>query len=110
MLMSEHIHKRWTIQLLTGQHDNGLWACPYVCQENGKEPAVEHRNELAGLWDTKEEAEAASLAHAKAWIDARCVISVLATHTRFPTHFTTLFTTTLVCGLARPGDFLWQRN
>ena len=66
--MDEHIHKSWTIDLLPTQHDNGLWACPYICQENGK---TAQRNEPAGLWDTKEEAEAASMAHAKAWIDAQ---------------------------------------
>lgn len=65
--MSERVHKGWTIHLLPTQHDNGLWACPYICKENGREP---HRNVPAGLWDTKEEAEAASLAHATAWIDA----------------------------------------
>jgi hypothetical protein len=69
--MSEHVHKRWTIQLLPAEHDNGLWACPYLCQEGCKEHAMAHRNEPAGLWDTKEEAEAASLAHAQAWIDAQ---------------------------------------
>jgi hypothetical protein len=63
-----HIHKGWAIELFPAQHDNGLWACPYVCHRTGRQPS--HRNEPPGLWDTKEEAEAASLAHAQAWIDA----------------------------------------
>lgn len=69
--MPEHIHKDWTILLMPSQHDNGLWACPYTCQQSDGNEASEHRNVPAGLWDTKEEAEAASLAHAKAWIDAQ---------------------------------------
>ena len=65
-----HVHNGWMIQLLPTQHDNGLWACPYVCKQPGQPEGSAHRHVPAGLWDTKEEAEAASLAHAKAWIDA----------------------------------------
>jgi hypothetical protein len=69
--MREHVHKNWTILLTPSEHDNGLWACPYVCERRGAPEASLHRNVPAGLWDTQEEAVAASLAHAKAWIDAR---------------------------------------
>jgi hypothetical protein len=69
--MSQHVHKDWTILLMPSQHDNGLWACPYVCQQRGQQGASAQRHEPPGLWDTKDEAEAASLAHATAWIDAR---------------------------------------
>ena len=69
--MAEGVHKNWTIQLLPSQHDNGLWACPYVYNRTGNSPDAAHRNEPAGLWEMKEEAEAASLAHATAWIDAQ---------------------------------------
>jgi hypothetical protein len=69
--MPEHVYKNWTILLMPSQHDNGLWACPYVCERRGAAEAALHRHEPLGLWDTKEEAEATSLAHATAWIEAQ---------------------------------------
>jgi hypothetical protein len=71
LLMSQHVHNRWTILLMPLQRDNGLWACPYACERRGGADASLHRTVPPGLWETKQEAEAASLAHAKAWIDAQ---------------------------------------
>jgi hypothetical protein len=68
--MAEHFHKDWIIQLFPSQ-ENGLWVCPYICGLSDRQRARAHRTVPPGMWDTKEEAEAASLAHAQAWIDAR---------------------------------------
>jgi hypothetical protein len=69
--MPEVIYKEWRILLMPFQHDNGLWTCPYVYERRDAAEAVLNHNEPPGLWDTMNEAEAASLAHAKAWIDAQ---------------------------------------
>jgi hypothetical protein len=70
-MLETHVHKGWNIKLLPARYDHALWVCPYVCTKSGSEGGSVHRTVPAGRWDTKEEAKAASLAHATAWIEAQ---------------------------------------
>ena len=67
-------HGRW-IQLKSGQRPNGLWECVYTILEIGPTRSSSVKRKIAGIFLTREEAEAAAEDEAQVEIDSRGPLS-----------------------------------